>query len=62
MKEFMATLLLDFMTDCPSELIQRQINLIELAGKISVVIGMRRVGKTYSLYQRIQQLIDDGIE
>jgi hypothetical protein len=62
MKDLIALLLLEFYERLPIALIQRETPLKELPGKISVVIGMRRVGKTYFLYQRIQQLIGEGVD
>jgi hypothetical protein len=53
---------MEFYERLPISLIKRQTDLKELPGKISVVIGMRRVGKTYFLYQKIQQLIDEGTD
>lgn len=33
----------------------------EAPNKIKVAIGMRRVGKTYFMLQKIQQLLDEGV-
>lgn len=39
----------------------REARLPALKGKIDAVIGMRRSGKTWFLYQRMQALLDQGI-
>lgn len=39
----------------------REARLPALKGKIDTVIGMRRSGKTWFLYQRMQALLDQGI-
>lgn len=46
--------------DLPS-LISRETQLPALNKKIDTVIGMRRSGKTYFLYQRMQQLLEQTI-
>lgn len=60
--DIVKTLLLEYYDKLPIPLMRRDIKLHELIGKISVVIGMRRVGKTYLLHQKIQNLIDEGID
>lgn len=60
--ELLATILAEFYDRLPIPLNKRQISIIELKGKISAVIGMRRVGKTYLLYQKIQDLIKEGAD
>lgn len=62
MTNILAPLLLEFYERLPVKLIKRRIELIELKGKISAIIGMRRVGKTYLLYQKIQQLLEEGVD
>lgn len=42
--------------------VPRVIRLPQSDQVIKVAIGMRRTGKTYTLFQRIQQLLDKGIE
>lgn len=39
----------------------RRARLFALPGKVDAVIGMRRSGKTWLLYQRIQQLLAQGV-
>jgi len=62
MKEILGLLLKEFHDTFPRSIIQRQASLKVLPGKISAVIGMRRVGKTYFLYQKIQQLMSEGVD
>jgi len=45
-----------------SHLIPRQLQVPILPSKIKVVIGMRRTGKTYYLFEKIQKLINSGID
>ncbi len=42
-------------------LITRNKKTVEIAGKANVVIGMRRTGKTFFCYQKMQELIATGI-
>lgn len=42
-------------------LTRRDVTLPEIAGKADVVIGMRRSGKTYALYQEMRRLLDAGV-
>lgn len=58
MRDLLAKLLLEFYERVPVALIKRRITPIELPGKISAIIGMRRVGKTYLIYQKIQELLE----
>ena len=39
----------------------RDVDLPEVANKADAVIGMRRSGKTYRLFQEMQRLVDDGV-
>ncbi len=41
--------------------ITRDIQFIEIKDKISVAIGMRRTGKTYLMFQKIQELLSEGV-
>jgi predicted AAA+ superfamily ATPase len=43
------------------KVIRRDAALTHKDGFANVVIGMRRVGKTYLLYQKMQDLIDNGV-
>lgn len=62
MTNILGPLLLEFYERLPVPLVKRDIELIELQGKISAIIGMRRVGKTFLLYQKIQELLEEGVE
>ena len=42
-------------------LTSRDVSLPEIPGKADVVIGMRRSGKTYALYQEMRRLLDAGV-
>lgn len=44
-----------------NELVERDIQFPHAPNKIKVAIGMRRVGKTYFLYQHILKMLGDGI-
>src|SRR3990167_2221280 len=41
--------------------IERETTCIEMPNKISVILGMRRVGKTYFMLHKIKQLLADGV-
>jgi uncharacterized protein len=43
------------------EIVSRDAQLPNAPNKIKVVIGMRRAGKTYFLYQHILKLLDEGV-
>jgi len=55
-------LIADFLERPLPELTRRDVSLPRLAGKADVVIGMRRAGKTYLLYQAMQQFLAEGME
>jgi len=44
------------------ELTRRDVELPEIPGKPSVIIGMRRTGKTFVLYQEMHRLLDEGVD
>ena len=46
----------------PSDVKVRHLDFIEKKRTANVVMGMRRTGKTYVTYRRIQELLDEGIE
>ncbi|MDF1760957.1 MAG: ATP-binding protein [Coxiellaceae bacterium] len=64
MRELLATLRDEAFSEIEQarEGIKRKIRFPETDQVIKVAIGMRRVGKTYLLYQKIHQLLDQGIE
>jgi predicted AAA+ superfamily ATPase len=43
------------------DMVDRQIDFLEMKNKISVAIGMRRTGKTFLMYHKIQSLLDQSI-
>lgn len=55
-------LIADFHERPLPELTQREVALPCLDGKIDTVIGMRRTGKTWLLYQQMQDYLDQGVE
>lgn len=46
----------------PLDVKVRHLDFIEKKRTATVVMGMRRTGKTYVTYRRIQELLDEGIE
>ncbi len=64
MKELLVTLLKESFEaiEQAREGVPRAIRLPQSEQMIKVAIGMRRSGKTYTLYQRINQLLDQGIK
>lgn len=62
MREVIERIIDDFHErDLPS-LLPREVSLPRVPGKASVVIGMRRSGKTWFCYQQMQQLLAEGVE
>ena len=55
-------LIAEFMDSDLPTLTARDIVLPEIARKPTVVIGMRRAGKTYLLYQEMQRLLASGVD
>lgn len=64
MKELLVTLLDESFAAIQQsrESVPRAFKFPQSEGMIKVAIGMRRSGKTYALYQRINQLLDHGIK
>lgn len=60
MKQLISQLIDDFHERKLPELLDRDQKLPELKGKASVVIGMRRTGKTFFCFQRIRKLLSSG--
>ncbi|MGV8124583.1 MAG: ATP-binding protein [Candidatus Xenobiia bacterium LiM19] len=52
----------DFQERKIPELMRRTRRLKQVPGRASVIVGMRRVGKTYFCFQTIKELLDSGIE
>jgi hypothetical protein len=61
MKQLISQLIDDFHERKLPELSDREQKLTELKGKASVVIGMRRTGKTFFCFQKIMKLLSEGI-
>lgn len=61
METIIEQLIADFYERALPPLTRRHIQLPWLPGKIDTVVGMRRSGKTWFLYQVISELIDKGI-
>ncbi len=54
-------LIADFHARPLPDLTQREMELPALSGKIDAVIGMRRTGKTWFLFQTMQRYLNQGI-
>jgi hypothetical protein len=61
MKQIVSQLIDDFQERELPDLMPRDIPLFEINGKASVIIGMRRSGKTWFLFQKIKSLLDQGV-
>ncbi len=61
MRMLLEDIIADFRERPLPSLTPREARLPALKGKIDAVIGMRRSGKTWFLYQRMQALLDQGI-
>lgn len=59
----LSTLIEEFRENLPetADSIQRNIQLPDIPKMINVAIGIRRSGKTYLIYQKIKDLIREGI-
>ncbi len=62
MKEVLERLYGDFLERPLPELTRRENPIEMLPGKVLALIGMRRVGKTYLCFQRIEELLASGME
>ena len=62
MKNVISQLIDDFHERKLPEPVTRNQQFYEATGKADVVIGMRRAGKTWFCYQKINELIDSGIK
>ena len=62
-KDIVQILLAEFAQklDRLDDLVQREEQFPKASNKIKVAIGMRRVGKTYFLYQQILKLLKEGV-
>ena len=61
METLIRQLIADSMEQVWPELLRREGALVELPDMASVLIGMRRTGKTYRLFQRMRELLDEGV-
>jgi len=62
MKQAFEEILGDFYENgLPADVKPRQIAYLEKAHSVSVVTGMRRTGKTYFTYQRMKELLREGL-
>lgn len=63
MKEVLLLLLAEFRDFLPrlDVLVPREKGFLDVPGMINVAIGMRRSGKTYLMYQKVQQLLARGV-
>jgi uncharacterized protein len=63
-KSILQLLLGEFYTklDQLDDLVTREASFPQAPNKIKVAIGMRRVGKTYFLYQHIKKIMQEGID
>jgi len=62
MKNILDFLIDDFHERPLPELMPRHQTMAWVAGKANVVIGMRRAGKTWFCYQKMQELLGEGVE
>jgi predicted AAA+ superfamily ATPase len=51
----------DFQARSLPSITPRTVSLPLLRGKVDALVGMRRVGKTWRVYQQLAQLLDDGV-
>ena len=62
MKEALMSVMREFYHDgIPDGIIHRDVQYVEKLRASTVVKGMRRTGKTFVTYERMKQLVDDGI-
>ena len=61
LKNTLRELFSDFYEDPLPEMIRRQIEIPEVPRCATVIMGMRRTGKTFLLYQRMNELLASGV-
>lgn len=61
MLDTLKTLIVDFQELHLETGVPRRVNVVPVAGKATICIGVRRSGKSTYLYQRIQDLLDRGV-
>ncbi|MBC7217794.1 MAG: ATP-binding protein [Candidatus Caldatribacterium sp.] len=62
MKDVLKSIIYEFHTRKLPELIRRNLKLPLESGKIISVVGPRRAGKTYLLFQHIEELLEKGVD
>jgi predicted AAA+ superfamily ATPase len=61
MREQIEQMVVDFEERQLPEVTPRRLELPSLPGKVDAIVGMRRAGKTYFVFQKIRELLDSGI-
>lgn len=61
MRAVLAKLIDDFQERPLPPVVPRSIEVLQLDGRASALLGMRRVGKTWCCFQRIQELLAEGV-
>lgn len=61
-KELIKDIIKEFSLRLPDKIVQREIEIPVDTQKVISVIGARRAGKTYLMYQAIKKLIETGVE
>ena len=62
MRDVLETIVSDFFSFAIPPLVKRESVFPTLPGKATVVMGMRRTGKTYFCYQQIRGLLESGVD
>lgn len=62
MENIIQQLIADFQEFKTPDLIERDISIPNVKGCANTIIGMRRVGKTYLLFQEMQKLLHQGVK
>ena len=60
-KEILKTIIKDFQKDSLPEIVEREISIPLDSNKIISIIGARRSGKTYIIFQLIKTLLNKGV-
>jgi predicted AAA+ superfamily ATPase len=62
MRDIIQELITDFHERALPSLNQRNIKIFDMEGKVKTIIGMRRAGKTCLCYQKIADLLSQGLK
>jgi len=62
MQDVLSRIIDDFHERSLPDLIPRERSITKVPGKAGVIVGMRRSGKTWFCYQRMQEVLSQGIE